>query len=554
MSLLSHYFPNTMHYKIMQLVKSLQCRDVMHRGEGSVRAMNVGVVFCGRQSSGGHNVVAGLFDYLHAMNPTSKLLGFIGGTSGLFEGSCIEVTEETLRLYRNTGGYDLLGRSADKISEEDYSKVVASCTKFNLDGLVLIGGAYTATDATLLTEFLLNSGVKTRIVVVPCDYSRDLKNNFVETTVGFDTYCRTVSALIGNISTDSRSAAKYYHFIRLLGRSPSHVVLEAALQSHPNYAIISEEVAAKRLTLLQVVNKLADVICERARNGQNYGVVLIPEGLIKSISEFSFLLDEISTYVNKGIARDEIYAKLTPWSKALFDFLPPVIQQQIFNPPESRGNFQLHAISTEVMIANLVRQELQRRKEEGLYDGKFDCQTHFLGYQARTSFPSLFDCDYAYALGREVAALVQNELTGYLVTLRNLKDEPKNWVPFAVPLLACTTMEAKQGVYRPSIPESNVDMTDAPFQKFVEHRDTWAVKDDYCNPGGVQFGGAGSWNTTLSLQIEKHDYLKRIQKLRAQLKTIETICLPGCDDVLIDSAIAATEGVIGQLEIIKKRL
>ena len=231
-----------------------------------------------------------------------------------------------------------------------------------------------------------------------------------------------------------------------------------------------------------------------------------------------------------------------------------MIQQQIFNPPESRGNFQLHAISTEVMIANLVRQELQRRKEEGLYDGKFDCQTHFLGYQARTSFPSLFDCDYAYALGREAAALVQNELTGYLVTLRNLKDEPKNWVPFAVPLLACTTMEAKQGVYRPSIPESNVDMTDAPFQKFVEHRDAWAVKDDYCNPGGVQFGGAGSWNTTLSLQIEKHDYLKRIQKLRAQLKTIETICLPGCDDVLIDSAIAATEGVIGQLEIIKKRL
>ena len=300
------------------------------RGDGKTKAMNVGVVFCGRQSSGGHNVVAGLFDYLHAMNPTSKLLGFIGGTSGLFEGSCIEVTEETLRLYRNTGGYDLLGRSADKISEEDYSKVVASCTKFNLDGLVLIGGAYTATDATLLTEFLLNSGVKTRIVVVPCDYSRDLKNNFVETTVGFDTYCRTVSALIGNISTDSRSAAKYYHFIRLLGRSPSHVVLEAALQSHPNYAIISEEVAAKRLTLLQVVNKLADVICERARNGQNYGVVLIPEGLIKSISEFSFLLDEISTYVNKGIARDEIYAKLTPWSKALFDFLPPVIQQQIF--------------------------------------------------------------------------------------------------------------------------------------------------------------------------------------------------------------------------------
>ena len=424
----------------------------MYRGDGNIKAMNVGIVFCGRQSSGGHNVITGVFDYLQEMNPTNKLYGFIGGTSGLFEGSAVELTEEKLHLYRNMGGYDLLGRSADKIAEEDYAKVVATCKKYNLDGLVLIGGAYTATDATLLTEFFLNTGVETRVIVVPCDYSRDLKNNFIETTVGFDTYCRTVSQLIGNICTDSRSAAKYYHFIRLLGRSPSHVVLEAALQSHPNYAVISEEVAAKRMTLLQVVNKIADMIVDRAANGQNYGVILIPEGLIKSISEFYFLLDEISTYMNKGIARDDIYAKLTPWSKALFDFLPPVIQQQIFNPPESRGNFQLHAISTEVMIGALVKQELKRRQEEGLYNGKFDYQTHFLGYQARTSFPSLFDCDYAYSLGREAAALIQNHLTGYIATLRNLKDEPKNWTPYAVPLLAITTVEAKQGVYRPSIP------------------------------------------------------------------------------------------------------
>lgn len=412
----------------------------------------MGVVFCGRQSSGGHNIITGLFDYIHQMNPNSKLIGFIGGTSGLFEGSCVELTAEKLSLYRNTGGYDLLGRSADKISEDDYSRVVATCTKCNLNGLVLIGGAYTATDATLLTEFFLNTGVKTRVVVVPCDYSRDLKNHFIETTVGFDTYCRTVSQLIGNICTDSRSAAKYYHFIRLLGRSPSHVVLEAALQSHPNYAIISEEVAAKRMTLLQVINKIADVICERAKNGQNYGVVLIPEGLIKAISEFYYLLDEISANVEKGVTRDEIYSRLTPWSKALFDFLPDTIQQQIFNPPESRGNFQLHAISTEVMVGALVKQELARRQAEGTYSGKFDYQTHFLGYQARTSFPSLFDCDYAYSLGREAGALVQNELTGYCVTLRNLRDEPANWVPYAVPLLAMTTVEAKQGVYRPSIP------------------------------------------------------------------------------------------------------
>ena len=378
----------------------------------------MGVVFCGRQSSGGHNIITGLYDYIHQMNPNSKLIGFIGGTSGLFEGSCVELTAEKLSLYRNTGGYDLLGRSADKIAEDDYSRVVATCKKCNLNGLVLIGGAYTATDATLLTEFFLNTGVKTRVVVVPCDDSRDLKN----------------------------------HFIRLLGRSPSHVVLEAALQSHPNYAIISEEVAAKRMTLLQVINKIADVICERAKNGQNYGVILIPEGLIKAISEFYYLLDEISANVEKGVSRDEIYSRLTPWSKALFDFLPATIQQQIFNPPESRGNFQLHAISTEVMIGALEKQELARRQAEGSYSGKFDYQTHFLGYQARTSFPSLFDCDYAYSLGREAGALVQNELTGYCVTLRNLRDEPANWVPYAVPLLAMTTVEAKQGVYRPSIP------------------------------------------------------------------------------------------------------
>lgn len=422
------------------------------RGEGKTDALNVGIVFCGRQSSGGHNVITGVFDYLHQMNPNCRVFGFIGGTSGLFECSAVELTEEKLRLYRNMGGYDLLGRSADKISEDDYSRVIATCKKLELHGLVLIGGAYTATDATLLTEFLLNSGVTTRIVVVPCDYSRDLKNHFIETTVGFDTYCRTVSQLIGNICTDSRSAAKYYHFIRLLGRSPSHVVLEAALQSHPNYAVISEEVAAKRMTLLQVVNKIADMICDRAKQGLNYGVILIPEGLIKSISEFYFLLDEISTYVNKGMSHDEIYAKLTPWSKALFDFLPPVIQKQIFNPPESRGSFQLHAISTEVMIGDLVKKELQRRKEEGSYNGHFDYQTHFLGYQARTSYPSLFDSDYAYALGREAAALIQNNLTGYMATLRNLKEEPSAWVPYAVPLLAFTTVEAKQGVYRPSIP------------------------------------------------------------------------------------------------------
>ena len=411
--------------------------------ESRTDALNVGIVFCGRQSSGGHNVITGVFDYLHKMNPNSKLYGFIGGTSGLFEGSSVELTEEKLKLYRNMGGYDLLGRSADKISEEDYSKVVATCTKLNLHGLVLIGGAYTATDATLLTEFFLNSGVTTRIVVVPCDYSRDLKNHFIETTVGFDTFCRTVSQLIGNICTDSRSAAKYYHFIRLLGRSPSHVVLESALQSHPNYAVISEEVAATRMTLLQVVNKIADMICQRAEKGLNYGVVLIPEGLIKAISEFYYLLDEISTYVNKGMKHEEIYAKLTPWSKALFDFLPAVIQKQIFNPPESRGSFQLHAISTEVMIGDLVKKELQRRKEEGSYNGHFDYQTHFLGYQARTSFPSLFDCDYVYALGREAAALIQYNLTGYMVMLRNLKEEPSEWIPYALPLLAFCTVEAK---------------------------------------------------------------------------------------------------------------
>ena len=451
--LLEGYFPNSIHYPIMKFVEYVSFAFVMKSSEeGRTDALNVGIVFCGRQSSGGHNVITGVFDYLHKMNPNSKLYGFIGGTSGLFEGSSVELTEEKLKLYRNMGGYDLLGRSADKISEEDYSKVVATCTKLNLHGLVLIGGAYTATDATLLTEFFLNSGVTTRIVVVPCDYSRDLKNHFIETTVGFDTFCRTVSQLIGNICTDSRSAAKYYHFIRLLGRSPSHVVLESALQSHPNYAVISEEVAAKRMTLLQVVNKIADVICQRAEKGLNYGVVLIPEGLIKAISEFYYLLDEISTYVDKGMKHEEIYAKLTPWSKALFDFLPEVIQKQIFNPPESRGSFQLHAISTEVMIGDLVKKELQRRKEEGSYNGHFDYQTHFLGYQARTSFPSLFDCDYAYALGREAAALIQNNLTGYMATLRNLKEEPTEWIPYAVPLLAFCTVEAKQGVYRPSIP------------------------------------------------------------------------------------------------------
>lgn len=539
---LSGYFPNTINYPLMSITS----------GENKVSELSVGVVFCGRQSPGGHNIVLGLFEYFKQLDKHNKVYGFIGGTSGLFSGKYTEITEELLVPYKNTGGYDLLGRSADNIQEDDFEKVATSCRNLSLNGLVLIGGAYTASDASLLAEYFLNSGVETRVTVVPCDYSRDLKNSFVETTVGFDTYCHCVGSLVGNTCTDSRSGGKYYHFIRILGRSPSHVVLETALQTQPTHAIISEEISSQRTTLLQVVNDVADIIVQRNESGLNYGVVLIPEGLVMGISELYYLLNEISIFVHRGMKKDEIIQQLTPWSRALYDFLPPIIRKQVFNPPESRGNVQLHSISTEVLIADLVSKELKSRSKSGLYKGKFEHQTHFFGYQARTSFPSLFDCDYAYSLGRTAAALVQNNLTGYMATVRNLKEEPKSWVPYAVPLLAMTTVEQQQGIYRPCIPESSVDMNDMPFESFVNNRETWAKKDSFINPGPIQFSGAGSWDTTTSLRLEKNDYLKRIGLIREQLKEIGELCLPGCDEMVLDCAIASLNGVRDQMAILKK--
>ncbi|KAK8793371.1 hypothetical protein WA158_004730 [Blastocystis sp. Blastoise] len=539
-------FTNTFGYPICAI------QTTKDESEFANEAINIGILFCGRQTAGGHNVITGVFDYIKQINKNSKLYGFIGGNQGLFQNKNIELTKEKLALYRNSGGFDLLGRGSDKIGEDKYELVAKTCEELQLNGLILVGGAWTASDAASLSESFLLMGIMTRVICVPVDYSRDIKNNFVETTVGFDTASKVMGNIIGNICTDAKSARKYYHFIRVMGRNPSHIVLEIALQTHATYAIISEEVAEKHQTLLQIVNQIADVICERAENNLNYGVIIIPEGLVNHISELTFLLQEIDTLMKKNLNQEQLVNKLSPWNKALFEFLPTDIQKSLFDPRESRGAWRSDRFSMEILLSNLVEKELERRREDYSYEGHTSFLTHYFGYESRTSFPSLFDCDYAYSLGRVAAALIQCQLTGYMATLRNLNDSPLKWIPNAIPLTAMTTIDMKQGVYIPSIATSQVDLHDKPFVTFAANRKKWATQDDFCNPGPIQFYGETASLPCLSLSLEEHTYLARIEELRQLLDTIRNECLPGCPNNILDISVVNSKAILEQIQLLKR--
>ncbi|KAK1259681.1 Pyrophosphate--fructose 6-phosphate 1-phosphotransferase subunit alpha [Acorus gramineus] len=361
-------------------------------------AIRVGLVFCGRQSPGGHNVVWGLHDALKMHNTNSVLLGFMGGTEGLFAQKTLEITDEVLSTYKNQGGYDMLGRTKDQIrTTEQVNAALATCLALKLDGLVIIGGVTSNTDAAQLAETFAEAKCPTKVVGVPVTLNGDLKNQFVETNVGFDTICKVNSQLISNVCTDALSAEKYYYFIRLMGRKASHVALECTLQSHPNMVILGEEVAASKLTLFDITKQICDAVQARAEQDKYHGVILLPEGLIESIPEVYALLQEIHGLHKLGVSVDEISSQLSPWASALFEFLPPFIKRQLLLHPESDDSAQLSQIETEKLLAQLVETEMNKRQKEGTYKGKkFNAICHFFGYQARGSLPSKFDCDYAY--------------------------------------------------------------------------------------------------------------------------------------------------------------
>lgn len=458
----------------------------MPEKSAAARPLTVGVVLSGGQAPGGHNVIAGLFDALQRIHPESKLYGFLGGPKGIVENKTIPLTSDQVRPYRNQGGFDLIGSGRTKIeTPEQFQAAERTARALDLDGLVIIGGDDSNTNAALLAEYFLSTGCKTCVVGVPKTIDGDLKNAFIATSFGFDTACKTYSEIIGNIARDALSAGKYYFFIKMMGRSASHVTLECALQTHPNIALIGEEILSQKKKLAEVVNDIADMICERASQGKDYGVVLVPEGIIEFIPEMKKLISELQALDGQNVD----VTKLSAASAACFQLLPQEIQQQLLMDRDPHGNVQVSKIETERLLIDMVANELKRRKAQGTYAGKFSPQPFFCGYEGRSCLPSNFDCQYCYALGFAAALLIANGVTGYMSSISGLARPVGEWTPCGVPLTAMMTLEQRHGKAKPVIRKSLVELDSKVFALFKEQRDAWRQQDAYRYPGPIQFFG-----------------------------------------------------------------
>ena len=505
---LKELFPQTMGLPLLTFTAG---------ASAAAAPVKVGVLLSGGQAPGGHNVIAGLLDGLLAANPQSQLIGFLGGPIGLVKNKSKPLTKELLAGYRNTGGFDLIGSGRDKIEklsaekikelQDKGEKVVEPveaakqhCTDLALDALVIIGGDDSNTNACVLAEAFLKAGVKTRVIGCPKTIDGDLKNEWVEVSFGFDTACRVYAELIGNIARDALSAKKYYHFIKLMGRSASHIALECALRTHPNVTLVSEEVLERKQTLEQIVAAICDAIAKRAEQGKNYGVVLIPEGLIEFVPECRGLIGELNDLLGHQKATPEALAGaadaaalttlgLTAHSAAVYASLPKDIRQQLVLDRDDHGNVQVSRINTEVLLLELVQRELKRRKAAGTYKGKFSGLNHFFGYEGRCAAPGNFDADYCYSLGYTAAALVGSGRTGYLAAVRNLTAPSANWQPAGIPLTTMMTIERRHGKHKPVIKKALVELKGKPFAAFASQRDAWAVEDAYVYPGPIQYFG-----------------------------------------------------------------
>ena len=483
----------------------------------AAKPVNVAVILSGGQAPGGHNVIAGLFDGLKSLNPASKLYGFKGGPSGLTDNKYIEITADFLAAFRNTGGFDMIGSGRTKLeTTEQFEKAEANCKALGITAIVIIGGDDSNTNACLLAEYYKAKNAGIIVVGCPKTIDGDLKNAFIETSFGFDTATKVYSELIGNIERDANSAKKYWHFIKLMGRSASHIALECGLRTQANITLISEEVAAKKQTLDQVVTIIADSVAKRAANGENFGVALIPEGLIEFIPDFKVLIAELNDILAKdaeayaAIAENDkkaafILGKLSEKSAAVFASLPMEIKMQLTMDRDPHGNVQVSRIETEKLLTQLVKAKLDGWKKEGKYTGKFSTQTHFFGYEGRCSMPSNFDADYCYSLGFNAAAIISTGKTGYMSSVRNLTAPAEKWIAGAIPLTAMMNMEHRHGEDKPVIKKALVELDGAPFKMLAANRDKWAVETSYVYPGPIQFFGPSEVAdlTTITLALEK---------------------------------------------------
>ncbi|GAB1417167.1 diphosphate--fructose-6-phosphate 1-phosphotransferase [Paludibacter sp.] len=478
---------------------------------------NVGVILSGGQAPGGHNVICGLFDGLKKLNPANKLYGFLGGPSGLVDHKYIELTKEIVDEYRNTGGFDIIGSGRTKLEEaEQYDKGAEICNKLNIEAIVIIGGDDSNTNACVLAEYYAQKGEGIQVIGCPKTIDGDLKNEMIETSFGFDTACKVYSELIGNIQRDANSAKKYWHFIRLMGRSASHIALECALQSQPNICIISEEVEAKNMTLSDVVELIVNVIVHRADHGMNFGTVLIPEGLIefipamkKLIAELNDLLahnDDFNALETDDEKRQYVKGLLSPESSKIYRDLPKGIARQLTLDRDPHGNVQVSLIETEKLLIEMVAKRLALLKAAGQYKGKFSSINHFFGYEGRCAIPSNFDADYTYSLGFTAAVLISENKTGYMSSIRNTTAPASEWVAGGVPITMMMNMERRHGKMKPVIQKALVRLDGAPFQFFAKHRDSWADESlSYIYPGPIQYFGPTEVcdQPTKTLQLEK---------------------------------------------------
>jgi len=470
-------------------------------GAGEGKPVNVAVILSGGQAPGGHNVIAGIYDGIKSLNKASRMFGFKGGPSGLVDNDYVEITDEFMDAYRNTGGFDMIGSGRTKLEQvEQFDKGAVNCKALGISALVIIGGDDSNTNACLLAEYYKAKNIPIQVIGCPKTIDGDLKNKFIETSFGFDTASKVYSELIGNISRDANSAKKYWHFIKLMGRSASHITLECALKTHVNAAIISEEVAAKKQTLSGIVDDLAKIVAKRAENKENFGVVLVPEGLIEFIPEMKVLIGELNDVLAanadefNAIAKPEdkiayISGKLSAASASVYAQLPTAIQLQLSMDRDPHGNVQVSLIETEKLLAQLVKQRLAAMKKEGKYVGKFSSQTHFFGYEGRCAAPSNFDADYCYSLGFNAAAIIGSGATAYMSYVGNLAKSADEWTAGAVPLTAMMNVEHRHGADKPVIKKALVELDDAPFKFFAANRDDWAVNTSFVYPGPIQYFG-----------------------------------------------------------------
>ena len=480
------------------------------------RKMNVGVILSGGQAPGGHNVICGLYDALKKANPESRLFGFIGGPSGILEDKYLVMTDELIDAYRNTGGFDIIGSGRTKLeTREQFAVCSEVCKKHDISAIVIIGGDDSNTNAAVLAEYFRAEGQDICVVGCPKTIDGDLKNESIEASFGFDTACKTFAELIGNIERDANSARKYWHFIRLMGRSASHIALECALQTQPNICLIGEEVEAKNQSIEEITNYIASVVAKRAADGKNFGVILVPEGLIEFVPSLKLLIAEINDLLAKTEeefnkldgAKERITFvedKLSAQSRGVFDSLPEEIKGQLLADRDAHGNVQVSKIETEKLLIQTVTKKLKEMKEAGTYCGKFSSLNHFFGYEGRCAFPSNFDADYCYSLGYNAVLLLEANLTGYLSSVTNLSKPADQWQAGGIPITMMMNLEQRHGELKPVIKKALVELDGEPFRYFASKRDEWAVGTCFTFPGAIQYFGPSEVcdQSTITLKLE----------------------------------------------------